>query len=89
MQRAIETLEGIEPNPDTPIPTMTVKDALAVIAAHRRTIEGGPRSRRQWARPRSLEEMRDSILAKFEAVEAARRAERTGRTPTRDDEPDL
>lgn len=68
LQRAIEALEGFEPDPDTSIPTMTVNEALAVLGAHRRTIEGGPRSRRQWARPRSLEEMRESILRKLEAV---------------------
>ena len=68
LQRAIEALEGFAPDPDTPIPTMTVKDALAILGHHRREVEGGPRSRRQWARPRSLEELEESILRKLEAV---------------------
>jgi hypothetical protein len=50
---------------------MSVKDALAILGHHRREVTGGPRSRRQWARPRSLDEMRDSILAKLEAVAPA------------------
>ena len=70
VQRAIEALEGFAPDPDTPIiiRDMTVKDALILLGHHRRTIEGGPRSRRQWARPRSLDEVRDSILRKLEAI---------------------
>lgn len=68
LQRAIEALEGFAPDPDTPIPNMTVKEALSVLAAHDRRISGGPRSRREWARPRSLDEMRDSILRKLEAI---------------------
>lgn len=68
VRRATERLEGFAPDPDTPIPEMTVKDALAILGHHRAAVEGGPRSRRQWARPRSLDELRDSILAKLEAV---------------------
>jgi hypothetical protein len=68
LQRAIESLEGFAPDADTPIPAMTVNEALAVLTHHRREVEGGPRSRRQWARPRSLDEMRGSILAKLEAI---------------------
>lgn len=68
LQRAIEALEGFAPDQDTPIPNMTVKEALAVLAAHDRRLSGGPRSRREWARPRSLDEMRDSILRKLEAI---------------------
>lgn len=67
LQRAIERLEGFVPDPATPIPEMTVRDALAVLGHHRREVAGLARSRRQWARPRSLDEMRDSILAKLEA----------------------
>lgn len=72
VQRAIEALEGFAPDAETPLPEMTVKDARAILGHHRRTVEGGPRSRRQWARPRTLDEMRDSILAKLEAVAPAR-----------------
>ena len=77
VQRAIEALEGFTPDPDAAvrISEMSMRDALSVLASHRRTIEGGPRSRRQWARPRTLDEVRDSILKKLEAIERARRAE--------------
>lgn len=74
VQRAIEALEGFAPDPETPLPQMTVQDARAILGHHRATVAGGPRSRRQWARPRTLDDMRDSILAKLEAV-APRRAE--------------
>jgi len=70
VQRAIEVFEGFAPDPDAPVrvPEVSVQDALILLGHHRRTIEGGPRSRRQWARPRSLDEMRDSILRKLEAI---------------------
>src|SRR5688572_3558946 len=68
LQRAIEALEGFAPDPETPIPQMTVKDALAVIGHHRRELERGPRSNRQWARPRTLDEVSESILRKLEAI---------------------
>jgi hypothetical protein len=78
IQRAIEALEGFAPDPDTPviIRDMTVKDALILLGHHRRSIEGGPRSRRQWARPRTLDEVSDSILRKLDAVAGAEQAKR-------------
>jgi hypothetical protein len=77
VQRAIEVFEGFAPDPDAPvrIPEVSVQDALILLGHHRRRIEGGPRSRREWARPRSLDEVRDSILRKLEAIEVARRAQ--------------
>ena len=68
LRRAEEALEGFAPDPDLPIPAMSIKDALAILGHHRAAVERGPRSRRQWARPRSLDEVRDSILRKLEAV---------------------
>lgn len=68
LRRAEEALEGFAPDPDLAIPSMSIKDALAIIGHHRRAVERGPRSRRQWARPRSLDELRDAILLKLEAV---------------------
>jgi hypothetical protein len=84
VQRAIEALEGFAPDPDTPIliRDMTTRDALALLGHHRRTIEGGPRSRRQWARPRSLDEVRDSILGKL-AVVAPRALPAPDESPSR------
>ena len=68
VQRANEALEGRAPDPDFPIPPMSVKEAMAVLAQHRAAVERHPRSRRRWARPRTLDEMRDSILAKLSAI---------------------
>lgn len=68
-QRAIEALEGFEPDPDIPVlRPATFNEARQLIGHHRNSVEGGPRSRRQWARPRSLDEVRDSILRKLEAI---------------------
>ena len=68
-QRAIEALEGFEPDPEVAVlRPATFKEARELVGHHRDTVEGGPRSRRQWARPRSLDEVRDSILAKLEAI---------------------
>lgn len=69
--RCEEALEGCAPNPDLPIPPMSVKDALAILGHHRRATQRGPRSRRQWARPRSLDELSESILRKLEAIAPA------------------
>lgn len=84
VQRAIEALEGFEPDPDTPIiiRDMSVKDALTLLGHHRRRIEGGPRSGREWARPRTLDEVRDSILRKLEAFDRVRQAKEEARAET-------
>lgn len=72
MQRTVEALEGFEPDPETPVlAPKTFNEARQLLGHHRNTVEGGPRSRRQWARPRSLDEMRDSILRKLEAIAPA------------------
>jgi hypothetical protein len=70
VQRAVETLEGVAPDPTATvrIPDMTVREALLLLGHHRRRVEGGPRSRREARRRRSLEELSDSILRKLEAV---------------------
>lgn len=65
LQRATEALDGREPEPGLVIEPMTVKEATALLAAHRARVNGHPRPRRRWARPRSLDEMRSSILAKL------------------------
>lgn len=68
IRRAIEALEGFAPDPSVPIAPMTVKEASELLGRHRAAVEGGSRSRRYWARPRSLDEIEDSILRKLEAV---------------------
>jgi hypothetical protein len=68
VRRAADALEGFAPDPDTPIPVMTVEQAIKVLDRHRATVEGGPPSRRRWTRPRTLDEVSDSILRKLDAI---------------------
>ena len=68
VRRAADAMEGLAPDPDTPIPKMTVDEALKVLSRHRATVEGVGPGRRRWARPRSLDEVRESILIKLEAI---------------------
>lgn len=69
---ATDALAGLKLDPASPIPKMTVAEALAVLQLHRAAVKGdGPRPR--WrARTRSLDEVKDSILAKLAAIEASR-----------------
>jgi hypothetical protein len=76
VQRSIEVLEGVEPDPATPIiiRDMTVKDALMLLGHHRRVVQGFPlKSRQRWQRPVPIEEVRADILRKVEAMERAQR----------------
>lgn len=73
VQRASESLEGWQPDPDTPIPPVSVHDATNILKLHRARIRGDGRMPGWRARPRSLEEVRDSILTKLDAIETARR----------------
>jgi hypothetical protein len=53
---------------------MTAADALNVLKLHRASVRGGGAPRPGWpARPRSLEEVRSSILAKLAAFDRARK----------------
>jgi hypothetical protein len=69
-RRAEDFLEGRPPDPDSPIVDMTVRDAIAIVKLYqaRRNPEAGGRRPAWPARPRSLEEMRDSILKKLSAI---------------------
>ncbi len=74
VKRALDALEGADPDPDTPIPVLTVADAISVLKLHRAAVAGAGRSPGWRGRPRSLDEVRGSILAQLEAIEAARAA---------------
>lgn len=69
LARAAEDfLAGREPDPDAPIVAMTVQDAIAIQKLHRASQTGSGRRPAWPARPRSLDEMRDSILTKLSAI---------------------
>ncbi|HEX8525480.1 hypothetical protein [Allosphingosinicella sp.] len=69
IRRAEEALEGRIPDPESPIPVMTVQDAIAILKLHRDQPGGGEGRRPAWpARPRSLDETRSSILTKLSAI---------------------
>ncbi|MEA3009869.1 MAG: hypothetical protein QOJ91_1561 [Sphingomonadales bacterium] len=69
-RRAEDFLAGRPPDPESPIVDMTVQDAIAILKLHRAAQNPGGNARRPaWpARPKSLEEMRDSILRKLSAI---------------------
>lgn len=71
VRRAEAALEGFAPDPDTPIPVMTVGDAIAILKLHHAEVLGLEGRRPAWpARPRSLEEVGESILRKMDAIKA-------------------
>ena len=66
---AENTLAGKAPDPDSPIPPMTVKEAMNLLQQHAATVHAsGIRIKKRIAQPRDLEEVRESILARFEAI---------------------
>lgn len=81
VQRAGEALAGHVPDPDAPLAVMTIKEAITVLQLHRSSVKGDGRAPGWRARPRPLEDMRASILSKFETIEAARRAGEIHGTP--------
>lgn len=81
VRRAAEALEGHAPDPEAPLAAMTVKEAIMVLQLHRASVKGDGRAPGWRARPRPLDDMRQSILTKLEAIEAARRGGE-GHAPT-------
>lgn len=76
IQRATELLEGRLPNPDHPIPPMTVAEVIRILQVHRASVrDTGERRPGRPFPPRSLDQMRASIIAKLEAIEAHERIE--------------
>ena len=69
---AIATVEGRVPDPDFPIPPMTVADIIAVLKLHHATVHGTGKSPGWRGRPRRLDEVRASILRKLAAIHRAR-----------------
>lgn len=72
LQGAEEVLSGKPHDPESPLPPMTVADAIAIVRMYSDRPEGD-RRRRDWqARPRDLDEVKASILRKLSAIERAR-----------------
>src|SRR3954466_2013605 len=69
-RRAEDFLEGRPPDPDSPILDMTVQDAIAILKLYPagQNPDGNARRPAWPARPRSLDEVRDSILTKLSAI---------------------
>ncbi len=70
LEAANASLEDREFDAGQPIPKMTVEQAMNVLRAHRNAIAGRDRNPGRRARPRSLDEVRESILRKVEAIRA-------------------
>lgn len=73
IEGAEDALAGRMPDPELPIPQMTVREAIDLLRLHQQFVRGvGPRTAGRPARTRSLEEVQGSILAKLSAIETAR-----------------
>ncbi|PAX07118.1 hypothetical protein [Sphingomonas lenta] len=64
--------------PELVMPPISLDEALQALRLHKARVLGVGRAPGRWRRPRSLEELSESILAKFEAIERMRDAERRG-----------
>ena len=79
LARAAEDfLAGKAPDPDSPFPPMTVQDAIAILKLHRPSVTGEGRRPGWRGRPRSLDEVKASILRKLSAIERHRKAQGEG-----------
>jgi hypothetical protein len=74
IKTAEDALEGRPRHPDSPLPPMTLADAIAVVKLYHARADPGLRRRYgAWQpRPRTLDEVRDSILTKLSAIARAR-----------------
>jgi hypothetical protein len=80
VEQAERALDGRPPDPDSPILTMTARDAILLLRLHQSRVTGTGRSPGWLPRPRALDELRGSILAKLAAFDRARarKAEEAG-----------
>lgn len=78
LRTAKDLLEGRTPPPGSPIRAMTMGDAIQILKLYRAIVTGEGKRAGWRPRPRSLDEVRDSILAKLEAIERQRREQRQG-----------
>lgn len=57
---------------DTPLGPMSLDQAIHILHMHKNEVRGIGRRPGRWRRPRTLDEVRDSILRKLQAIEDAR-----------------
>lgn len=69
---AIATVEGRAPDPDFPIPPMSVAEIIAVLKLHHASVHGTGKSPGWRGRPRPFAEVKGSILAKLAAFDRFR-----------------
>jgi hypothetical protein len=72
IEQAERALDGRPPDPDSPILAMTARDAILLLRLHQSRVTGTGRSPGWLPRPRALDELRGSILAKLAAFDRAR-----------------
>ncbi|HTU12597.1 MAG TPA: hypothetical protein VMG08_17030 [Allosphingosinicella sp.] len=72
VEAAVNTMEGRPPDPASPIPPMSARDAIAVLKLHQDRVHGTGRRPGWRGRPRSLAEVKASILKKLAALHRAR-----------------
>lgn len=72
VEGAERALEGLSPDPASPIPPMTVAEAIQVVKLHRPSVTGRGRLAGWRGRPRPLAEVKASILRKLSAIERHR-----------------
>lgn len=71
LRAALDTIDNIDFDDERPIPKMTVEQAMNVLRAHRNQMTGsGRRGPGRYARVRTLDEVRGSILKKVGAIRA-------------------
>lgn len=71
LQNAVETLQGWEPDPTLPMPRMTVAEALTLVRMEKLVRADPSRRRGSFAKRKSLDDVRASILRKLSAIERA------------------
>ncbi len=80
IERGCNIFSSLDEMPLSPIPTMSAADAIHLLHMHKNIAHGiGGRPGKSWQRPRSLDEVRDSILRKLEAIESSRALSETQR----------
>jgi hypothetical protein len=68
VKAAVDTMEGRPPDPESPIPPMSARDAIAVLKLHQDRVHGTGKRPGWRGRPRSLAEVKQSILGKLSAI---------------------